>query len=136
MTWLHWHLLSTQQHLRFHNTSSTFSTIRPIKQTAGKAGRPTPACIWIWDFLTDRPRVVTVGKKVSAKLTVSMGPHWAAALALNSTQNCASDQDNNIIVYTDDTIILSLIKGRDKSLYRDLVHNMPLCREDNLSLSV
>lgn len=37
------------------------------------------------------------------------------------TWNCTSDQDDNIIV---NTVVLGLIKGRDGSLYRDLVHNM------------
>lgn len=67
--------------LHFHNISS-FRTIRPIKQTAGKAGRAT--CNWIWNFLPDRPQVVRVGQKVSAQLRVSMGPHRAAALVLHS----------------------------------------------------
>lgn len=62
-------------HLLFEDYSSAFNDIRPIKLTGklAKLGVSTPTCYWILDFLTDRPQVVRIGKKVSAELTVSPG---------------------------------------------------------------
>lgn len=44
---------------------------------------------------------------------------------------CAFNQDNNMIIqYADDTTILGLIKGKDKSSHRDLVHKITVYGED------
>lgn len=78
-----------------HSNTCTFTTLMhnisswiPLPVQSDLLSRwldpPSPTCNWIWDFLTDRPQVVRVGKRVSAQLTVSMGPHRAAALVLHS----------------------------------------------------
>ncbi len=97
---------------------------------------PTATCNWILDFLTDRPQVVRMGKEVSAELTVRTGTPQGCCLSSKLfslyTHDCSSTQDNNTIIkYTDDTTILGLIRGGDESLYRDLVHKITVCGEDN-----
>ncbi len=141
-------LHSILQHLDSNNTyalllfldySSAFNTIRPLKLTAKLAdlGVPTPSRNWILDFLTDRPQVVRMGKKVSAELTVSTGTPQGCCLSPELfslyTYDCAPPHNNNsiIIKYADDTTIIGLIRGGDESAYRDLVSKIAVYGEDN-----
>ena len=140
-------LHSTLEHLDKNNTyarmlfldySSAFNTIRPMKLTMKLAnlGVPTPTCNWILDFLIDRPQVVRMGSKTSAKLTVSTGTPQGCCLSprLYSlyTHDCVSTKRSNIIIkYADDTTILGLIKGGNESAYREQVNNIISYGEDN-----
>ncbi len=93
-------------------------------------GIPTPTCNWIPGFLTDRPQMVRIGKKVSAELIGSTGTPQGFCLSPKLfslyTYDCKSTQDNNIIIkYADDTTILY------ESSYRDLVHMIIVYGENN-----
>jgi len=144
----HYYIL---QHLDKHNTyvrllfldySSAFNTIRPMKLTSKlmELGVPTTTCNWITDFLTDRPQVVRMGKKISAEVEVSTGAPQGCCLSpklfslYTYTYDCATNSEHNdniVIKYADDTTILGLIREDDESSYRDMVHKVTLYGEDN-----
>lgn len=130
-----WSLLSTLQHLPCHNTYAQHQFLdstwlakladqhTPVtgsgtsfrQATGGEGGKEGPC---------------SAHSQYGAPQRCCLGPQLFSLYI----EDCTSDEDNNIIVYTDDTVVLSLIKGRDQSLYRDLAHNMTVYGEDNLIL--
>lgn len=114
------HLDSRGTYVRtlFLDYSSAFNTIRPgrLTEKLTDLGVPTPTCNWILDFLTERPQVVRMGRRVSAELIIStespQGCCLNPKLFTLYTHDCVSTQGNTIIIkYADDTTILGLIKG-------------------------
>lgn len=67
----------------FLDYSSAFNTIRPGRLTENLTdlGVPTPTCSWILDYLTERPQVVRMGRRVSAELAVSTGSPQGCCLS-------------------------------------------------------
>lgn len=101
-----------------HSHTCTFTTLMhnisswiPLSVQSDLLSRPTPSCDWIWDFLTDRPQVVRVGEKVSAQLRSVGGPTGLLPRSFTlftlhvELYFCTSDQDDNIGMYTVDTVV-------------------------------
>ena len=105
-------------------------------------GIPLNLCIWIKDFLTNRPQAVRMGPHLSPTLTLSTGAPQGCVLRplLYSlfTPNCApSHTTNTILKFADDTTVMGLITTGDESAYREEVHRLTKwCSENNLSLNI
>ena len=61
--------------VRFVDYSSAFNTIIPSKlfEKIQNVGVPQSMCLWILDFLLNRPQVVKIGGNLSSSLTLSIG---------------------------------------------------------------
>ena len=115
--------------------SSAFNTVLPTR-------RLTPSlCSWVLDFLTDRPKTVSVGTRTSGTSTVSTGTPQGCVLSplLYSlfTYDCASTQRNTTIIkFADDTTVIGLITGGVETDYREEVAQLvSWCHTNNLSLN-
>lgn len=79
-----------------------------------------------------------MGGKVSAELMVSTGSLQGCCLSPKLftlyTSDCILTTINIVIIkYADDTVILGLIQGGDKSGYRDLITDILVYSEENCS---
>ena len=86
----------------------------------------TAMCLWIKDFLTERPQSVHVGNNTSNSITLSTGSPQGCVLSpllfTLLTHDCASRHEGNqIIKFADDTTVVGLICRNDESMYREQV---------------
>ncbi|XP_029106248.1 uncharacterized protein LOC114910215 [Scleropages formosus] len=134
------HLDCSRTYVRmlFLDYSSDFNTIRPGKLITKLTdlGVQTTTCNWILDFLTDRPQVVRMGRRVSGELTVSTGSPQGCCLSPKLftlyTYDCDSTQDDTVVIkYANDMTILGLIKNEDESGYRASVNSILVYGEEN-----
>ena len=99
-------------------------------------------CRWIQDFQTGRPQTVRVGTTYSASIVLNTEAPQGCCLSplLYSlyTYDCiAKHPTNSIVKFADDTTVIGLIDGNNKTAYRDEVRNLIMwCRRNNLSLNV
>ena len=69
---------NTYARILFVDFSSAFNTIIPSKpfDKIQSLGVPQSMCLWIFDFLLNRPQVVKIGDNLSPSVTLSTGtPH-------------------------------------------------------------
>ena len=156
-------LHSTLQHLEktgsyarllFVDYSSAFNTIIPDRLVSKllDLGVSGPICLWIKDFLSDRPQRVKMGRHTSSSLNLSTGSPQGCVLSplLYSlyTYDCTptspykpdnkptTPSGNYIIKFADDTTVVGLISKGDESAYRDEVKKLSgWCTENNLALN-
>ena len=99
-------------------------------------------CLWILDFLLNRPQVVKIGGNLSSSLILSTGAPQGCVLSpmLYSlfTHDCAScHKSTQILKSPDDTTVQGIITNSDESEYRDQVNKLiNWCDENNLELNV
>ena len=105
-------------------------------------GIPLNLCLWIKDFLTNRPQAVRMGPHLSPTLSLSTGAPQGCVLSplLYSlyTHDCApSHTTNTIVKFADDTTVVGLITKGDEANYREEVQRLTeWCSENNLSLNI
>ena len=105
-------------------------------------GLDTATCLWILDFLTERPQSVRVGKSTSDSITLSTGaPQGCVLSPLLFTlliHDCvARFEGNQIINFADDTTVVGIVNGNDESSYREEVKHLEgWCSDNNLLLNV
>ena len=86
-------------------------------------------CLWILDFLLNRPQVVKVGGNLSSSLILSTGAPEGCVLSpmLYSlfTYDCAAcHKCTQILKFADDTTVIGLIMNSVESEYRDQVNKL------------
>ncbi len=103
---------------------------------------PTSICQWINSFLTDRQRVVRLGKYTSSTRTISTGAPQGCVLSplLFSlyTNDCTSkDPSVKLLKFADDTTLIGLIQDVDETAYRQEVKELAVwCSLNNLELNM
>ena len=148
---LYKHIDSPKCYVRtlFIDFSSAFNTIQPhlllpklLNMNINKS-----ICLWILDFLTQRPQFVFIkhkDKTLKSSMSiintgVPQGTVLAPTLFTIYTNSCRSNIDNiPIIKYADDTSIQALIKNdQDLSNYFSCIHNfVEWCNNHFLKLNV
>ena len=99
-------------------------------------------CLWILDFLLNRPQVVKIGDNLSSSVTLSTGTPQGCVLSpmLYSlfTHDCLSCHvGTKILKFANDTTVIGLITNSDESEYRDQVNKLiSWCSDNNLELNV
>ncbi len=139
------HLEQQQSYVRllFVDYSSAFNTIIPdiLITKLDTLGLPPLTCAWIKDFLTNRPQSVRLGPHVSSTRTLSTGSPQGCVLSpllyCLYTHDCRPTHDNNLIVkFADDAIVVGLITGGDETAYREEVQKLAAwCSGNNLTLN-
>ena len=106
----------TYARLLFVDYSSAFNTILPNRLFFKmiNLGLPQEICMWIKDFLTDRPQSVRMGSHHSSTLVLSTGAPQGCVLSpfLYSlyTHDCNPLYNTNAIIkFADDTTVVGLI---------------------------
>ena len=103
---------------------------------------PQSKCLWILDFLLNRPQVVNIGDNLSSSVTLSTGTPQGCVLSpmLYSlfTHDCLSCHvRTKILQFANDTRVIGLITNSDESEYRDQVNKLiSWCNDNNLELNV
>ncbi|MCJ8742393.1 hypothetical protein PDJAM_G00081580 [Pangasius djambal] len=127
----------------FVDFSSAFNTVIPSKLITklGDLGISPSLCIWIMDFLTNRPQNVRSGHNCSTTITVNTGAPEGCVLSpfLYSlfTHDCKPVYgSNSIIKFADDTTVIGLISDNNESDYRaEVEHLAAWCADNNLLLN-
>ena len=135
--------LGSYVRMLFLDFSSAFNHIIPdiLVQKLSHLGLSTPICLWIKDFLSDRPQSVRLGPHLSSKITLSTGSPQGCVLSpllfTLYTYDCSPTHlSNTIIKFADDTTVVGLISGGDESDYRDEVNRLTeWCSVNNLQLN-
>lgn len=145
-------LNSVYKHLDVHKSyarmlfidySSAFNSMVPTKLSHKLKclGLDDAICKWIFNFLTCRPQRVKINGCISDELYVSTGSPQGCILSpllftLYTHDLEASNANNVIIKYADDTTIIGLISSNDESHYREEVENVvQWSMENNLLLN-
>ena len=124
------HLESPDTYARilFVDHSSAFNTIIPSKlfEKTKKVGVPQSMCLWILDFLLNRPQVVKIGGNLSSSLILSTGAPQGCVLSPMPyslfTYDCAAcHKSTQILKFADDSTVIGLIMNTVESEYRDQV---------------
>ena len=99
-------------------------------------------CLWILDFLLNRPQVVKIRDSLSSSVTLSTGTPQGCVLSPMFyslyTHDCLSCHvRTKILEFDDDTTVIGLITNSDESEYRDQVNKLiSWCNDNNLELNV
>ena len=109
----------------FFDFSSVFNSINPHKlvNKLQTLGLNTSLCLWIMDFLTNRPHV-RLGNLTSSTIILNTGAPQGCVLSplLYSLfiYNCTPTHSSNAIIkVADDTTIVGLITNNEESAYRE-----------------
>ena len=136
---------NTYARILFVDFSSAFNTIIPTKlfDKIQSLGVPQSMCLWILDFLLNRPQLVKIGDNLSSSVTLSTGTPHGCVLSpmlyyLLFTYDCLSCYiRTQILKCADDTTVIGLITNSDESEYRDQVNKLiSWCNDNNLELNV
>ncbi|KAK2164198.1 hypothetical protein NP493_1427g00004 [Ridgeia piscesae] len=113
---------NTYASILFVDFSSACNTIIPSKpfDKIQSFGVPQSMCLWILDFLLNRPQVVKIGDNLSSSVTLSTGTPQGCVLSpmLYSlfTHDCLSCHVRiKILKCADDTTVIGLITNSDES---------------------
>ncbi|KAK7892187.1 hypothetical protein WMY93_024150 [Mugilogobius chulae] len=104
--------------LLFIDYSSAFNTIVPqrLTQKLGELGLSSTLCLWVQDFLTNRPQVVKMEHISPADCT-------------------ATKTSNAIVKFADDTVAIGLISNNNEAAYFEEVALLSTwCKETTWSL--
>lgn len=123
--------------------SSAFNRTIPQKlvQKIYNLGLSKSLCLWIRDFLTNRPQVVRIEDNTLSALILNTGAQQGCvlspALFTILTHDCTSIHASNTIVkFADDTTVVGLISNNDETFYREEIHHLDLwCSANNLVLN-
>ncbi len=140
------HLESSGTYARvlFVDFSSAFNTIIPRKlfNKLIHMGVERSLCVWILDFLQDRPQSVRIGKQTSKEITLNVGAPQGCVLSpllfsLFTNDSVSSEPSVVMIKFSDDTTLEGLIHNSDESAYRGEVERLAgWCSENDLELNV
>uniref|UniRef100_A0A3B3I9A9 Reverse transcriptase domain-containing protein n=1 Tax=Oryzias latipes TaxID=8090 RepID=A0A3B3I9A9_ORYLA len=133
----------TYVRMLFVDFSSAFNTVIPDKLTLKlhNLGLPASLCLWIKDFLTNRPQVVRIGDSTSSTLILSTGTPQGCvlspALFTLFTHDCSAIHSTNLVLkFADDTTVVGLISNNDETHYREEVQHLTgWCADNNLILN-
>lgn len=124
------HVESPRTHVRmlFVDFSSAFNSISPSR-LVNKLQRlqlGTSLCLWIKDFLTNRPQHVLMGTSTSSTIILNTGVPQGCVLkpvlyTLYTHECVATHGSNTLIKFADDTTIVGLINNDDEAPYREEV---------------
>ena len=96
--------------------SSAFNTIIPQKlfNKLIHMGVERSLCVWILDFLQDRPQSVRIGKQTSKEITLNVGAPQGCVLSpllfsLFTNDSVSSEPSVVMIKFSDDTTLEGLI---------------------------
>ena len=139
------HLENKDSYIRmlFVDYSSAFNTVIPHKLTHKlyTLGLHPTLCDWLLDFLTGRPQSVRIGNRTSASIITNIGTPQGCVLSpilyTLFTHDCvASDKDNIILKFADDTAVIGRITAGDEAAYRREVASLVTwCEDNNLTLN-
>ncbi|KAK2186914.1 hypothetical protein NP493_182g00022 [Ridgeia piscesae] len=122
---------NTYARILFVDFSSAFNTIIPSKHfdNIQVLGVPQSMCLWIFDFLLNRPQVVKIGDNVSSSVTLSIGTPQGCVLSpmlysLFTYDYLFCHVRTQILTFADDTTVIGLITHSDESEYRDKVNKL------------
>ncbi|KAJ8334029.1 hypothetical protein SKAU_G00413480 [Synaphobranchus kaupii] len=117
--------------LLFVDFSSAFNTILPDRLVPKllDLGLSHSTCLWIKDFLSDRPQRVRIGPHTSTTLSLSTGSPQGCVLSpllysLYTHHFSAAHPSNSIIKFADDTTVVGCISRGDETAYRDEVEQL------------
>ncbi|KAJ8369754.1 hypothetical protein SKAU_G00097820 [Synaphobranchus kaupii] len=117
--------------LLFVDFSSAFNTILPDRLVPKllDLGLSHSTCLWIKDFLSDRPQKVRIGPHTSTTLSLSTGSPQGCVLSpllysLYTHHFSAAHPSNSIIKFADDTTVVGCISRGDETAYRDEVEQL------------
>ena len=140
------HLESSGTYARvlFVDFSSAFNTIIPRKlfNKLIHMGVERSLCMWILDFLQDRPQSVRIGKQTSKEITLNVGAPQGCVLSpllfsLFTNDSVPSEPSVVMIKFSDDTTLEGLIHNSDESAYWGEVERLAgWCSENDLELNV
>ncbi|KAI4876770.1 hypothetical protein NFI96_001756 [Prochilodus magdalenae] len=110
----------------FIDFSAEFNTVIPSKLISklNHLGISTTLCNWISDFLTDGPQSVKLDNLsssfISLNTSVPQGCVLSPILYSLFTHDCVPIYGSNTIIkYSDDTMVIGLIRDNDETAYRD-----------------
>jgi len=115
---------NTYVRMLFVDFSSAFNTV-PLDMLALKLHNPglsTSLCLWIRDFLTNRPLVVRIGDATSSPLILNTGtPQGCVLSPALFTHDCTAIHSNMAVKFAEDTTVVGLISDNDETHYREEV---------------
>ncbi|KAK3557634.1 hypothetical protein QTP70_032303 [Hemibagrus guttatus] len=137
-------LYTTHSGIKIIDISSAFNTIIPqhLIEKLSLLGTNTSLCYWILDFLTGRSQSVRIENSISSTTTLNTGAPQGCLLSpllfTLLTHDCASMHNSiHIIMFTNDTAVVGLIRKNNESAYREEVQRLTAwCKANNLSLNV
>ena len=140
----HLETFGTYARVLFVDFSSAFNTIIPRKlfNKLIRMGVERSLCVWILDFLQDRPQSVRIGKQTSKEITLNVGAPQGCVLSpllfsLFTNDSVSSDPSVVMTKFSDDTTLEGLIHNSDESAYRGEVERLAgWCSENDLELNV
>ncbi len=140
------HLDSKDPYVRmlFLDFHSAFNTIIPqqLIKKLRHLGLNSILCIWVLDFLSERPQNVRVSRKTSKTVTLSAGVPQGCVLSpllfTLFTHDCVPSHSTNYIVkFADDTAVVGLITNNNEANYRSEVSRLAQwCNDNTLFLNV
>ena len=105
---------NTYARILFVDFSSAFNTIIPSKlfDKIQSLGVPQSMCLWILDFLLNRPHVVKIGDNLSSSVTLSTGTPQGCVLSpmLYSLFTHDCHVGTKVLKFADDTTEIGIIK--------------------------
>ncbi len=127
----------------FVDFSSPFNTTIPdtLQNKLTQLSVPTSVCQWITSFLTDRQKLVRLGKFSSSTRTISTGAPQGCVLSpllLPPYMNDCTSKDPSVklLKFADDTTLIGLISDGDDSAYRQEVKELAVwCSLNKLELN-
>lgn len=121
----------------FVHFSSTFNKIIPHKLVVQiyKLRRSTALCLWINDFLMNKPQVMKIHNHTSSTLFLNTDiPQGRVSPALYTlfTHACIPIHSSNIMVkFADDIAIMGLVTYNDKTHHREEIRHLVQWCSDN-----
>ena len=127
--------------LGFYVRQHLDSPIIPSKlfEKIQNVGVPKSMCLWILEFLLNRPQVVEIRGNLLPSLYLFNGMHQGSGLSpkLYISWIYIYHESTQILKVADDTIVLRLIINSDESEYRDSINKrICWCMENNRELNV
>ncbi|KAK0132238.1 RNA-directed DNA polymerase from mobile element jockey [Merluccius polli] len=136
---------SPQTYIRmlFVDFSSAFNSISPSRliNKLHQLQLGTSLCLWIKDFLTNRPQHVRMGSSTSSTIILNTGVPQGCVLSpvlyTLYTHDCvATHSSNTLIKFADDTTVVGLINNEDEAPYREEVQALEgWCSDNHLNLN-
>lgn len=134
---------NTYVRMLFVDFSSAFNTINPCKLVKKllSLGLDYHVCMWIKDFLSNRPQHMRVGDLISSNIILNTGTPQGCVLSpllyTLFTHDCTPNHDTNYIYkFADDTAVVGTITNNDETAYREEVQALTLwCQNNDLVLN-
>uniref|UniRef100_A0A3P8WVL5 Peptidase M12B domain-containing protein n=1 Tax=Cynoglossus semilaevis TaxID=244447 RepID=A0A3P8WVL5_CYNSE len=121
--------------------SAILSKICPTRPFLQTLQLNTSLCLWIKDFLSNRPQRVRMGATTSSNIILNTGVPQGCVLSpvlyTLYTHDCiATHASNSLIKFADDTTIVGLISNNNETPYRKEVQALAAwCSDNHLNLN-